>query len=135
MTVNLSRITIPDNVKPYPRRSGRASTSVCCVFLSTVLLLYSEAALSMATGSVTLRKNDKNMIGISIGGGAPYCPVLYIVQLFDKTPAGDSSLMLPGDVIVGVNDKSVRGLSRSQLANAIKAIKVGHGDYLFHCND
>ena len=31
--------------------------------------------------AVTLEKGKNNMIGISIGGGAPYCPVVYIVQV------------------------------------------------------
>lgn len=31
--------------------------------------------------SVTLVKGKNNMIGISIGGGAPFCPVLYVVQV------------------------------------------------------
>ena len=31
--------------------------------------------------SVTLEKGKNNMIGISIGGGAPFCPVVYIVQV------------------------------------------------------
>ena len=34
--------------------------------------------------SVTLVKGKNNMIGISIGGGAPFCPVLYVVQV--RTP-------------------------------------------------
>ena len=32
--------------------------------------------------SVTLVKGKNNMIGISIGGGAPMCPVLYVVQVY-----------------------------------------------------
>ena len=31
--------------------------------------------------SVTLEKGKNNMIGISIGGGAPFCPTVYIVQV------------------------------------------------------
>ncbi|KAG8138156.1 putative Kinase C-binding protein [Naja naja] len=31
-------------------------------------------------GTVTLKKDSQNLIGISIGGGAQYCPCLYIVQ-------------------------------------------------------
>ena len=37
-----------------------------------------EAAMSR---KVTLVKGKNNMIGISIGGGAPMCPVLYVVQV------------------------------------------------------
>lgn len=32
-------------------------------------------------GKVTLQKDSQNLIGISIGGGAQYCPCLYIVQV------------------------------------------------------
>uniref|UniRef100_A0A4W2H056 PRKCA-binding protein n=1 Tax=Bos indicus x Bos taurus TaxID=30522 RepID=A0A4W2H056_BOBOX len=32
-------------------------------------------------GKVTLQKDAQNLIGISIGGGAQYCPCLYIVQV------------------------------------------------------
>ena len=35
--------------------------------------------------SVTLVKGKNNMIGISIGGGAPMCPVLYVVQVSTTT--------------------------------------------------
>lgn len=35
--------------------------------------------------SVTLVKGKNNMIGISIGGGAPFCPVLYVVQVYTCT--------------------------------------------------
>lgn len=32
-------------------------------------------------GTVCLKKDANNLIGISIGGGAQYCPCLYIVQV------------------------------------------------------
>ena len=35
--------------------------------------------------TVTLVKGKNNMIGISIGGGAPICPVLYVVQVTHTT--------------------------------------------------
>ena len=42
-----------------------------------------EDKLGMTTlsGTVTLKKDEKNLVGISIGGGAPRCPCLYIVQV------------------------------------------------------
>ena len=39
-----------------------------------------EKRLAMSR-KVTLVKGKNNMIGISIGGGAPMCPVLYVVQV------------------------------------------------------
>lgn len=38
--------------------------------------------MTVTSGSVTLAKDEKNLIGISIGGGAPLCPCLYIVQVY-----------------------------------------------------
>ena len=43
-----------------------------------------KSGTTVVSGTVTLTKNAENLIGISIGGGAPYCPCLYIVQLYDK---------------------------------------------------
>ena len=37
--------------------------------------------MSLQPGSVTIQKDSQNLIGISIGGGAPLCPCLYIVQV------------------------------------------------------
>ena len=37
--------------------------------------------MTITSGSVTLKKDAKNLVGISIGGGAPYCPCLYVVQV------------------------------------------------------
>ena len=34
----------------------------------------------MSSGIITLTKCDANLVGISIGGGAPLCPHVYIVQ-------------------------------------------------------
>ena len=51
-----------------------------------VLLKLRKTCLFVSVGvvmsrSVTLVKGKNNMIGISIGGGAPMCPVLYVVQV------------------------------------------------------
>lgn len=37
----------------------------------------------MTSGVVTLTK-ENNFVGISIGGGAPLCPCLYIAQVCQK---------------------------------------------------
>uniref|UniRef100_A0A4W3GZN6 Protein interacting with prkca 1 n=1 Tax=Callorhinchus milii TaxID=7868 RepID=A0A4W3GZN6_CALMI len=39
-------------------------------------------------GTVTLKKDPQNLIGISIGGGAQYCPCLYIVQVRNAVYTG-----------------------------------------------
>jgi hypothetical protein len=43
-----------------------------------------------------LKKNNENIVGISIGGGYPYCPCLYIVQIFDNTPASTDGTLASG---------------------------------------
>lgn len=43
--------------------------------------------MTVSSGSVIIKKDQSNLIGISIGGGAPYCPCLYIVQVNDPINA------------------------------------------------
>ena len=43
--------------------------------------VHTHTGTSAMSRSVTLVKGKNNMIGISIGGGAPLCPVLYVVQV------------------------------------------------------
>lgn len=58
--------------------------------------------MTVSSGSVIIKKDDSNLIGISIGGGAPYCPCLYIVQVIPAIikKITVSSILLP---IVGNN--------------------------------
>ena len=62
----------------------------------------------VTSGSITLAKDQSNLIGISIGGGAPMCPCLYIVQVFDNTPAAKDATLEAGDELVGVNGANVK---------------------------
>jgi len=39
-----------------------------------------DRGMTVTSGVVTLKK-ENNFVGISIGGGAPLCPCLYIVQV------------------------------------------------------
>jgi hypothetical protein len=56
------------------------------------LILYSRG-MTLTSGTCTLKKDTQNLVGISIGGGSPLCPCLYIVQIFDNTAASrDGSL-------------------------------------------
>jgi hypothetical protein len=49
--------------------------------------------MTLTSGTCTLKKDTQNLVGISIGGGSPLCPCLYIVQIFDNTAASrDGSL-------------------------------------------
>lgn len=80
--------------------------------------------MMVTSGSVTLVKDSQNLIGISIGGGAPYCPCLYIVQIFDNTPSAKDGTLASGDEIVGVNGSSVKGRTKVEVARMIQSVKV-----------
>ncbi|XP_037074351.1 LOW QUALITY PROTEIN: PRKCA-binding protein-like [Pollicipes pollicipes] len=79
--------------------------------------------MTLTTGSVTLTKDDSNLIGISIGGGAPLCPCLYVVQVFDNTAAGKDGTLQSGDELIGVNGTSVKGRTKVEVARIIQAVK------------
>lgn len=77
--------------------------------------------MKVTSGSATFDKSEKNMIGISIGGGALYCPCLYVVQVFDNTPAAKEGSLAAGDELVAVNGKSVKGFAKGEVAKLIQA--------------
>lgn len=79
--------------------------------------------MTVTSGSVKLKKDSQNLIGISIGGGAPYCPCLYVVQIFDNTPAAKEGTLAAGDEIVGVNGTSVKGRTKVEVAKMIQSVK------------
>ncbi|CAH1794593.1 unnamed protein product, partial [Owenia fusiformis] len=80
--------------------------------------------MTVTSGSVTLIKDSQNLIGISIGGGAPLCPCLYVVQIFDNTPAAKDATLASGDEIVGVSGQSVKGKTKVEVARMIQAVKT-----------
>uniref|UniRef100_A0A8C6LN10 PRKCA-binding protein n=6 Tax=Nothobranchiidae TaxID=405002 RepID=A0A8C6LN10_NOTFU len=82
-------------------------------------------------GTVTLKKDANNLIGISIGGGAQYCPCLYIVQVFDNTPAALDGTLAAGDEITGVNGKTVKGKTKVEVAKMIQTVQ---GEAVIHYN-
>ena len=92
-----------------------------------------EDALGMivTSGSVKISKDDTNLIGISIGGGAPLCPCVYVVQVFDNTPASRDGTLESGDELVAVNGQSVKGKGKTDAARMIQQTK---GEVLIHYN-
>ncbi|XP_045124621.1 PRKCA-binding protein-like isoform X2 [Portunus trituberculatus] len=76
--------------------------------------------MTVTSGTVTLEKNDSNLIGISIGGGAKLCPCLYVVQVFDNTAAAREGTLQSGDEITGVNGVNVKGRSKQEVAQMIQ---------------
>ncbi|XP_077491130.1 protein interacting with PRKCA 1 isoform X1 [Amblyomma americanum] len=79
--------------------------------------------MTVTSGSVVIQKDDSNLIGISIGGGAPLCPCLYVVQVFDNTPAARDGTLQSGDEIVGVNGSAVKGKTKVEVAKMIQSVK------------
>ncbi|XP_061394475.1 PRKCA-binding protein [Musca vetustissima] len=77
--------------------------------------------MTVSTKSVVIVKDDTNLIGISIGGGAPLCPCLYIVQVFDGTPAAKEGSLESGDELLAINSTSVKGKTKVQVAKMIQA--------------
>lgn len=77
--------------------------------------------MRVTSGKVTILKDSGNLIGISIGGGAPLCPCLYIVQIFDNTPAAKDGTLESGDEIVGVNGTNVKGKTKVEVAQLIQS--------------
>lgn len=67
-----------------------------------------------------MTKDDANLIGISIGGGAPLCPHVYVVQVFDNTPASLDQTLEAGDRIVAVNNNDVSGRTKLEVARMIQ---------------
>uniref|UniRef100_A0A7E4ZT19 PRKCA-binding protein n=1 Tax=Panagrellus redivivus TaxID=6233 RepID=A0A7E4ZT19_PANRE len=63
---------------------------------------------------------NKGHIGIGIGGGAPICNCIYVVQVFDGSPCAADGKISVGDEIVAVNGISVRGSDKAAVANLIR---------------
>ncbi|XP_037957221.1 PRKCA-binding protein isoform X2 [Teleopsis dalmanni] len=80
-----------------------------------------KMGMTVTTNSVVIIKDQSNLIGISIGGGAPLCPCLYIVQVFDNTPAAREGSLQSGDELLAVNSVSVKGKTKVEVAKMIQA--------------
>ena len=82
---------------------------------------------------MSLTKDDANLVGISIGGGAPLCPHVYIVQVFDNTPAALDQTLESGDRIVAVNNADVMGRTKLEVARMIQNAGVSKFRYACKC--
>lgn len=80
--------------------------------------------MTVTSGTAHITKDDSNLIGISIGGGAPYCPCLYIVQVFDGTPAAVDGSLQSGDEITAVNGTAVKGKTKVDVAKMIQSTET-----------
>lgn len=59
--------------------------------------VFFASGMTLTTGTCTLKKDAQNLVGISIGGGSPLCPCLYIVQIFDNTAASRDGALAAGN--------------------------------------
>ncbi|XP_047036800.1 PRKCA-binding protein-like isoform X1 [Helicoverpa zea] len=99
-------------------------TRICPQLQATIHNMFEDKmGMTVTSGSVVLSKDEKNLIGISIGGGAPLCPCLYIVQIFDNTPASKDGTLQSGDELVGVNGQTVKGKTKVEVAKMIQSAK------------
>ncbi|KAG9510454.1 PRKCA-binding protein, partial [Fragariocoptes setiger] len=91
-----------------------------------------KLGLSTSSGQTVITKNNSNMLGISIGGGSTSnCPCVYIVQVFDNTPASEDGTLEAGDEIVSINGISVKNKSKVDVA---KMIQTGGKDVTINYN-
>ncbi|VCW67078.1 unnamed protein product, partial [Gulo gulo] len=118
---------------PLPSWAVRQPTSTLGTMFADLDYDIEEDKLGIPTvpGKVTLQKDAQNLIGISIGGGAQYCPCLYIVQVFDNTPAALDGTVAAGDEITGVNGRSIKGKTKVEVAKMIQEVK---GEVTIHYN-
>ncbi|KAK9891897.1 hypothetical protein WA026_017382 [Henosepilachna vigintioctopunctata] len=90
--------------------------------LANMMEFYEDRrGMTITSGSITIKKDSNNLIGISIGGGYPLCPCLYIVQIFDNTAASRDGTLQSGDELVSVNGQSVKGKTKTEVAKMIQA--------------
>ncbi|XP_046611120.1 PRKCA-binding protein isoform X2 [Neodiprion virginianus] len=91
------------------------------VELHQLTMMEDRMGMTITSGNVVIQKDSSNLIGISIGGGAPLCPCLYIVQVFDNTPAAAEGTLQSGDELVAINGASVKGKTKVEVAKMIQA--------------
>ncbi|XP_048507390.1 PRKCA-binding protein isoform X2 [Athalia rosae] len=89
--------------------------------LHQLTIMEDRMGMTITSGNVVIQKDSSNLIGVCIGGGAPLCPCLYIVQVFDNTPTALDGTLQAGDELVSVNGASVKGSTKVEVAEMIHA--------------
>jgi hypothetical protein len=79
-----------------------------------------KMGMTVTSNTVSIVKDQSNLIGISIGGGAPFCPCIYVVQVFDNTPASRDGSLEAGDEITAINGVPVKSKSKVEVAKMIQ---------------
>ncbi|XP_050526676.1 PRKCA-binding protein [Daktulosphaira vitifoliae] len=81
-----------------------------------------KMGMKVTSGVVTIVKDpNTNLIGITIGGGPPNCPCIYIIQISDNSPAAIDGTLDSGDELLAVNNECVRGRTKLQVAQLIQS--------------
>uniref|UniRef100_A0A1I7YQ49 PRKCA-binding protein n=1 Tax=Steinernema glaseri TaxID=37863 RepID=A0A1I7YQ49_9BILA len=70
-----------------------------------------------------IQKDANGHVGISIGGGEPFCPCVYVVQVFEGSPTALDGRLRPGDEICAINGRCVRGEKKTTVAKLILQIR------------
>uniref|UniRef100_A0A0R3RS32 PRKCA-binding protein n=1 Tax=Elaeophora elaphi TaxID=1147741 RepID=A0A0R3RS32_9BILA len=85
--------------------------------------------MSISGDVAEIMKDANGVIGISVGGGAPYCPCIYVVQVFENSPTALNGRIQAGDEIVSVNGIPVKGENKTAIAKMIQetegSVKLG----------
>ncbi|XP_039951894.1 PRKCA-binding protein isoform X1 [Bactrocera neohumeralis] len=121
-------LVIDNERKSTPETDDVAQTNIIVPLLSERLIEFDRQkfeldrlGMTVTVSSVVITKDQSNLIGISIGGGSPLCPCLYIVQVFDGTPAAREGSLQSGDELLAVNSVSVKGKTKVEVAKMIQA--------------
>lgn len=80
----------------------------------------SSANVKLSADVAEIVKDDEGHIGIAIGGGAPFCPCLYVVQVFENSSVAVDGRLRPGDEILSINGISVKGSDKAAVAKLIR---------------
>ncbi|VDK80784.1 unnamed protein product [Litomosoides sigmodontis] len=85
--------------------------------------------MSISGDVAEIMKDENGTIGVSIGGGAPYCPCIYVIQIFDNSPLALNGRIQAGDEIVSINGIPVKGENKTMIAKMIQeaegTVKLG----------
>lgn len=77
--------------------------------------------MQVTSGKCVVQRNAKGLIGITIGGGAPHCPCVYIVHIVEKSPTAVEGSLQVGDELVAINGTKCKGASRQEVVRLIRS--------------
>ncbi|XP_001946500.2 PRKCA-binding protein-like [Acyrthosiphon pisum] len=81
-----------------------------------------KKGMKVTSGIVKINKDTKsNRIGLTIDGGPPHCPCIYITQVLEDSPAALDGTLESGDEILAINNERVSGRHKSQVSKMIES--------------